>query len=234
MTPGPTIQELIASVETDAASDDALDQLSAASQTVADLEEVADATLAHFVDQCRRSGRSWSEISKALGVTKQAAHKRFSITTPPLDRFTPRARAILPGAAAQALRLNHKFVGTEHILLALYTDTENLAAKVLTEMNVAQAEVEQRILAVTPRGTATSQELPFTPRATECIERAVGEALRLGHNYVGTEHFLLGLFADPTTLAAEILTQLGATHDDARALIVEKLSGYVSKGRWSP
>ena len=231
MTPGPTIQELIAAVQADAASDDALEQLSAASQTVADLEEVADATLAHFVDQCRRSGRSWSEISKALGVTKQAAHKRFSITTPPLERFTPRARAIVPGAAAQALRLNHKFVGTEHILLALFTDAENLAAKVLIEMHVSQSDVEQRILAVTPRGTTTGDDLPFTPRATDCVAAAVAEATQLGHNYVGTEHILLALFADEETLAAEILIQLGATYDDARARVIEKLSGYAPTRR---
>src|SRR6266702_5897109 len=100
MTPGPSLQELISTVRVDAASDDVLDQLVTASRTVAELEEVADAALAHFVDQCRRSGRSWSEISGALGVTKQAAHKRFSFATPPmLERLTPRARSALAAAA---------------------------------------------------------------------------------------------------------------------------------------
>src|SRR5499427_794946 len=106
MTPGPTATELIAAVEADAASDDALDQLSAASQTVADLEDVADAALSHFVDQCRRSGRSWSEISKALGVTKQAVHKRFSFS-PTFERFTLRAKGALEGAADAARSLGH-------------------------------------------------------------------------------------------------------------------------------
>ena len=94
MTPGPTLEQLIATVRADAGSDDALDQLTTAVQTVAALEETADAALAYFVDRCRGNGRSWSEISKALGVTKQAAHKRFSLSAPPLQRLTPRASAV--------------------------------------------------------------------------------------------------------------------------------------------
>src|SRR5215470_5654682 len=112
MTPGPTIDQLIATVRTDAGSSDPLEQLATASRTVAELEEVADAALSHFVDQCRRSGRSWSDISKALGVTKQAAHKRFSLTSAPtFERFTPRARAVLAGSRTEAQRLGHPYVG---------------------------------------------------------------------------------------------------------------------------
>ena len=160
MTPGPSLRELIATVRADAGSGDALDQLATASRTVAELEEVADATVAYFVDRCRFGGRSWSEISRALGVTKQAAHKRFSFANLTLDRFTPRARALLPAA--------------------------------------------------------------------------VTEARRLGHNYVGTEHVLLALFAEPDGLAAKILGQLGATYDDFRDRVVEKLSGFTFPPRPSP
>src|SRR5262245_10563618 len=120
MTPGPTLQELIATVEADAgagAADD-LTQLGTAAKVAADLEEVADGTLTHFVDQCRRNGRSWAEISRALGVTKQAVHKRFS--PPTFERFTVRARGALKGAAAAATRLRHNYVGTEHVLLGLF------------------------------------------------------------------------------------------------------------------
>src|SRR5438876_8092975 len=136
MTPAPSLQELIETVRADAASGDALDQLATASRTAAEVEEVTDAMLSHFVDQCRRRGRSWSEISKALGVTKQAAHKRFSYTPATLERFTPRARALLPGAVSEALRLGHDNVGNEHILLALFTDSESIAAKVLAEAKI--------------------------------------------------------------------------------------------------
>ena len=227
MTPGPTLDQLIATVRTDADRDDPLDQLETASRTVAELEEVADAALSHFVDQCRRSGRSWTEISRALGVTKQAAHKRFSLTTPTLDRWTQRAQALLEHAVAEARRLRHHYVGTEHILLALLADAESLAAKVLADIGIARPAVEAALLEVTPRGTTTVDAPPFTPRAATCLEKSVSEALQLGHNYVGTEHILLALFADPEGLAARILLQLGATYDDARERVIAKLANYV-------
>jgi len=227
MPPGSTVDEMIATVRADAGSDDALDQLAAASRSVAELEEVADAALSYFVDQCRRRGRSWSEISKALGVTKQAAHKRFSYTPATLERFTPRARALLPGAVSEALRLGHDNVGNEHILLALFTDSESIAAKVLAEAKITQATVERRILEANRRGSSTNEAPPFTGEATECLEKAVVEALRLGHNYVGTEHVLLALFANADALAAQILTEAGATHDELRDRIVEKLVGLI-------
>ncbi|HEY5173286.1 MAG TPA: Clp protease N-terminal domain-containing protein [Acidimicrobiia bacterium] len=234
MTPGPSLRELIATVRADAGSGDALDQLATASRTVAELEEVADATVAYFVDRCRFGGRSWSEISRALGVTKQAAHKRFSFANLTLDRFTPRARALLPAAVTEARRLGHNYVGTEHVLLALFADPESLAAKILDETKIAHASIEQQILNVTPRGSGAGDAPPFTPRATECIEGTVAEARRLGHNYVGTEHVLLALFAEPDGLAAKILGQLGATYDDFRDRVVEKLSGFTFPPRPSP
>ena len=91
MTPAPGLRELIETVERDAAGRDPLDLLATASATVSQLEEVGDALLGHFVDRCRRQGQSWSEISTALGVSKQAAHKRFSLPAPALER-EPRQR----------------------------------------------------------------------------------------------------------------------------------------------
>jgi hypothetical protein len=225
MTPGPTLDELIATVRTDATSDDPLDQLAAAARTAADLEEIADAALSHFVDQCRRSGLSWTDISKALGVTKQAAHKRFSFPPRTLERFTPRARALLPQAAAKALRFGHNYVGTEHLLLALFTDQESVAAKVLADAKISEQKVEAFVLQATPRGSSTDDAPPLTPLATRTIEKAVSEALQLGHNYVGTEHLLLALFGDTEALAAQVLAQTGATYDDLRRSIINKLVG---------
>lgn len=225
MTPGPTLEDLITIVRTDAASDNALDQLAAASLTVANMEEVADAALAHFVDQCRRQGHSWSEISKALGVTKQAAHKRFSDAPPSLARFTLRAQKLLAVAVEQAQRLGHNFVGTEHLLLALLADPDSVASKVLADVGVTSAAVEERVIAAMPRTAATADAPPYTPKATTCIEQAISEALRLGHNYVGTEHILLALFAQPDALASSILTQLKVTYEDSRRRVVGKLSG---------
>src|SRR6201996_1476298 len=112
MTPGPTLQELIEAVRADAAAEDPLLQLSQASRTVRELEQTADSVLGHFVDQCRRRGHSWSEISGALGVSKQAAHKRFSFDVPDVERFTERARSVLARSEEEALSLGHGFVGT--------------------------------------------------------------------------------------------------------------------------
>src|SRR6204780_4207337 len=105
MTPAPTLQELIDGVRADSSDDDVLTQLSQASKTVADLEQISDALLGHFVDQCRRSGHSWSEISGALGVSKQAAHKRFSFDVPRFERFTERARSVLAQSEEEAQHL---------------------------------------------------------------------------------------------------------------------------------
>src|ERR1700689_1667796 len=138
MTPAPTLQELIDGVRADSSDDDVLTQLSQASKTVGDLEQVGDALLGHFVDQCRRSGHSWSEISGALGVSKQAAHKRFTFDAPSFERFTERARTALRQSEREAHRLGHGFVGTEHILLALAEVVDGLAARVLDEAGISK------------------------------------------------------------------------------------------------
>jgi hypothetical protein len=226
MTPGPSLQEMIATVRADAAGDDDLEQLATASRAVADLEAVSDATLGHFVDQCRRNGRSWSDISKALGVTKQAAHKRFSFATLNLARFTPRARAAVRAAADEAHRLGHDNIGPEHLLLGMFAPAEGIAAQILDEAGITHADVEQRILDGAARASSLAEaEPPFAPGAIECVERAGAEARRLGHNYVGTEHLLLALFGDSDSLTASILTELGATYDYFRDRVIERLGG---------
>src|SRR5215469_11719216 len=153
MTPPPTLQELIDTVRRDAQTDDPIGQLAVASATASDLEQTTDALLGHFVDRCRRAGRSWSEISAALGVTKQAVHKRFAgalaerlvaatehgVT---FERFTQRARNVLVAANAEAQASGHLEVGTGHLLLALYSEPEGLAAKALTAMQVSREHVE--------------------------------------------------------------------------------------------
>ncbi len=146
MTPSPTLQELIESVQADSPGAEALLQLSQASKTVGDLEQIGDALLGHFVDKCRRSGHSWSEISGALGVSKQAAHKRFTFDAPTFERFTERARVVISQSEGEAHRLGHGFVGTEHILLALVGVTEGLGMRVLEEAGISKAMVEEKFL----------------------------------------------------------------------------------------
>jgi hypothetical protein len=222
VTPGPKLQDLIDGVRADTPGQDELAQLSQASQTVADLEKTSDALLGHFVDQCRRSGHSWSEISGALGVSKQAAHKRFSLDLQSFERFTDRARNVLVQSEEEAHRLGHGFVGTEHLLLALFESPDGLAAQLLGEAGITRPIVEAQVVALIKPGTASEErKLPFTPRAKAVVRNAMHEALQLGHNYVGTEHLLLGLFTDEDAVAAKVLVELGASLDASKARIVE-------------
>ena len=222
MTPGPTLQELIDGVRADTPGEDALTQLSRASKTVADLEQTSDALLGHFVDQCRRSGRSWSEISGALGVSKQAAHKRFSLDAPTYERFTERAQNVLAQSEEEARQLGHGFVGTEHLLLALFDSPDGLAAQILGESGITRSTVEAQIVALIEPGTGSEEgKLPFTPRAKAVVRHALHEAAQLGHDYVGTEHLLLALFTDGDAVAAKVLVELGASLDATRARILK-------------
>jgi hypothetical protein len=234
MTPAPTLQQLIETVERDAPGADLLDLLATALSTVARLEEVGDAVLSHFVDRCRRNGHSWTEISGALGVSKQAAHKRFSYAAPTLERFTERARRAVDAAAEAALGLGHNFVGTEHLLLGLFSQPEGLAARALAEAGVDRAAVEAKVLEVVPRGSEPMLDNPlYTPRASLALQGALEEALRLGHNYIGTEHILLGLMRDRDALAARALKELDVGADWVRTRLVEMVNAIAEQRRQS-
>jgi Clp amino terminal domain, pathogenicity island component len=252
MTPPPSLQELIDTVQQDSPSEDLLDLLITASTTVSQLEDTGDALLGHYVDRCRRAGRSWSEISNALGVSKQAVHKRFAgpiadrlisaTPAPTFERFTDRARAVL-SAAQEAAREQHRDqVGSEHLLLGLYAATRGLAARALEAMHIgreqvlaalaaegAAPEAGQQPAAASPAGDpAPSGRLPFAPDATEALRHTLAEALQLGHNYIGTEHILLGLLHDPDQRAARILASLGATPEETRVRLTEMLRGFTA------
>jgi hypothetical protein len=239
MTPAPSLQELIQSVHTDATSDDALDQLAQASRTAAGLEEVGDALLGHFVDQSRRSGRSWSQISAALGVSKQAAHKRFSFDpstleadSPTFERFTPRARAVLKGATEQAAKRGHEQVETDDLLLTLFEPTSSLAAEVLLAAGITREACEEQLPAEGAGRTATETagRRPFAVEAKYVIRSALEEALSLGHNYIGTEHLLLGLYHNPEDHTTKTLVALGLHYEDARDRLVEVLDKHRAAG----
>jgi hypothetical protein len=232
MTPAPNLHELIETVLADARSTDPLEQLGEAARTASDLEDVTDALLGHFVDRSRRAGRSWSEISAVLGVSKQAAHKRFwaspprdAAGRPTFERFTPRARAVLADAGEQARALRHPSVGAEEILLALFEPAEALAAQVLREAGIDRTAVIDRIAAGPDGGGPPAKgAVPFSPSAIDVLRLAVQEALQLGHNYIGTEHLLLAMFGDDG--ASAILVAVGGSHEDIKNRLSEKLATY--------
>jgi ATP-dependent Clp protease ATP-binding subunit ClpA len=233
MTPAPSLQDLIESVEADASSTDELDQLSHASRTATGLEEVSDALLGHFVDRSRRSGHSWTQISAALGVSKQAAHKRFSFAaatfeplSPTFERFTPRAKAVLDAAAEDARLHGRTHTTTEDILLALFEPAEAIAAQILRDAGITREACERHLGTGPATGTdaeSTDGRL-FTEQAKNVLKSAVEEALRLRHNYIGTEHLLLGLYDDPEDPAPTTLTGLGLDFNNAKDRLTRKLS----------
>jgi hypothetical protein len=236
MAPPPSLQELIAVIRQDSPTDDPLDLLATASTTVTDLSTVGDSVLDHFVAGARRDGRSWAEISSVLGVSKQAAHKRFSpsIQLSPsgnFERMTPRARKTVEAAVEIARGLGHHYVGTEHVLLGQFAEPEAVAARVLATHGLTSANVTEKLLAITPNGAPISDDSqpPFTPRAKQLLSGAVAEALKLGHNYIGTEHILLALFHDGESLAAKIIDELGLTAVQARQGVVAVLSEIVAQ-----
>jgi ATP-dependent Clp protease ATP-binding subunit ClpA len=233
MTPPPTLQDLIDTVRRDSPAHGPLDELSTAAATAAQLESTSDALLSHFVDRCRRDGRSWTEISDALGVTKQAAHKRFAaeiadriiaaVPAPSLRRFTPRARAVL-AAARQAGQESGGPANSGHLLVALYSEPEGIASRVLVAMGVS-AEAARAAFEALPAADAgpQSEASAYTRDVAEALRDALTEALALGHNYIGTEHLLLGLYRSENSPAAAILATVGSTEAEARTRVLELL-----------
>jgi ATP-dependent Clp protease ATP-binding subunit ClpA len=196
--------------------------LTAASRAAADLDRVKDDLLEYFVDGCRAAGKSWTEISGALGVSKQAAHRRFSVPDGQLERFTDLARRVVNMAGAVARSFNHGYVSTEHLLLANLDETQGFGARVLAEQGLSRQAVEAAVLLVTPRAPSEpTGDISFTPRAVTAITGAVTTAIEMNHNYVGTEHLVLALMRDPESLAARILSAHGIDAARMRARILE-------------
>src|SRR5277367_3425434 len=127
------------------------------------------------------------------------------------ERFTDRSRRVVVLAQDQARMLNHQYIGTEHLLLGLIDEGEGVAARVLASLGIKQEMVRQRVEEIIGRGQqAPSGHIPFTPRAKKVLQLALREALQLGHNYIGTEHILLGLIREGEGVAAQVLVKLGA------------------------
>ncbi|QXE35018.1 ATP-dependent Clp protease ATP-binding subunit [Streptomyces sp. GMY02] len=181
---------------------DALDQLQSAVVAADHLGEVADHLIGHFVDQARRSGASWTEIGKSMGVTRQAAQKRFVTKDEPapdmnqdFSRFTPRARSVVVASQNKAREGGHTQIGTGHLVLGLLDDPEGLAARVIVAQGVRLEAIAEAVAEALPEpsGEPVPDLVPFDARAKKALELTFREALRLGHNYVGTEHVLLAL-----------------------------------------
>ncbi|MYS87319.1 Clp protease N-terminal domain-containing protein [Embleya scabrispora] len=196
---------------------DALHQLSDAVIVSDHLGELADHLIGHFVDQARRSGASWKDIGTSMGVTKQAAQKRFVAkgsgeadldVSQGFGRFTDRARNVVVAAQNEARAAGNPEIGPAHLVLGLSAEPEGLAVRALATQGVSPEAVREAALAVLPPGVDALPDLiPYDQSARKVLELTFREALRLGHNYVGTEHILLALLELED--GAGVLTGLG-------------------------
>ena len=148
------------------------------------------------------------------------------------ERFTDRARRVVVLAQEEARLLNHNYIGTEHILLGLIHEGEGVAAKALESLGISLEAVRSQVEEIIGQGgSSPSGHIPFTPRAKKVLELSLREALQLGHNYIGTEHILLGLIREGEGVAAQVLVKLGADLSRVRQQVIQLLSGYGGSGQ---
>jgi len=147
------------------------------------------------------------------------------------ERFTDRARRVVVLAQDEARSLNHNYIGTEHLLLGLITEGEGVAAKALESLDINKDAVRSAVIDIIGEGEKPVEgHIPFTPRAKRVFELSLREALQLGHNYIGTEHLLLGLLKEGEGVASQVLIKLGADLGKVRQTVIELLSGYQRNG----
>jgi ATP-dependent Clp protease ATP-binding subunit ClpA len=138
------------------------------------------------------------------------------------EKFSDRARRVVVLSQEEARLLNHNFIGTEHILLGLVHEDEGVAARALTSLNIRLDDVRREVDEIVGQGgSPPSEHIPFTPRAKKVLELSLREAIQLGHNYIGTEHILLGLLREGEGVACQVLVELGASLPTVRARVLQ-------------
>ncbi|HEX9359464.1 MAG TPA: Clp protease N-terminal domain-containing protein [Streptosporangiaceae bacterium] len=231
MTSSPlSLDTLITFVKAQRPAGSPLDNLSDAVTVSAQLSDQADSLIGHFVDQARRSGASWSQIGASMGVSKQAAQQRFVPRGPvkmetgfgDFSRFTQRARDVLAAAEDLARAADVAGIGSAHLAAALMTQPEGLAARAMTDLGVTGAGLRASLglpeAAPAAEGDTPAERVPLGPSAVATLKAALRQALHLGHNYIGTEHILLGL-VDEQDSTAVTLAGLGVTKPTAQQQI---------------
>ncbi|SOD98254.1 Clp protease N-terminal domain-containing protein [Blastococcus haudaquaticus] len=229
------LDDLISAIEQ--VHDDALDQLSDAVLAADHLGEVADHLIGHFVDRARRSGASWSDIGRSMGVSKQAAQKRFVPKaendldpSQGFSRFTPRARNVVMAAQDEARTAGNATITTAHLVLGLLREPDGLAAKAIAGQGIPADKVRQTAVAtLPPAGGDVPDLIPFDAHAQKALELTFRQALRLGHNYIGTEHVLLALLEVED--GTGVLAGLGLDRDRVESDVVAALSSIAAAPR---
>ncbi|MFF9903070.1 Clp protease N-terminal domain-containing protein [Streptomyces olivaceus] len=231
ITSSVRLDELITAIKK--AHGEPLEQLQDAVIAGEHLGEVADHLIGHFVDQARRSGASWTDIGRSMGVTRQAAQKRFvPKESADLDasqgfsRYTPRARNAVMAAHHAAKTAGNAEGLPEHLVLGLITEREGLSAKAIADQGVTLDAIREAAASALPPAAAEVPELvPYGPAAKKVLELTFREALRLGHNYIGTEHLLLALLEHEH--GKGVLSGLGLDKEAAERYVTEAVAQFV-------
>ncbi|GAA3467990.1 Clp protease N-terminal domain-containing protein [Nonomuraea roseola] len=225
------LDDLISAVKT--SGPDPLTRLSNAVVLGEHLGEVADHLIGHFVDQARHAGASWTDIGRSMGVTKQAAQKRFV----PKDganlieemrnytRFTDRARHVVVAAQEEARTAARDHIEPEHLALGLLHEPEGLAVKIMELLGASPDAVREAMTTTSEGQQAAPEKIPFSGQSKKVLELTLREALRLGHNYVGTEHILLGLLSLEEGPVADGFARLGVAKQAVEERLEQLLKG---------
>lgn len=220
----PDLGTLTARIDAQEASGSSLERLGAAVAIAGDLREVGELVVDRYVHAARADGRSWSQIGEVLGVTKQAAQQRFvaqPMQTAPLPGLSKAASEVVGRAVEEARLLRHRYLGTEHLLLALASD-DGLAGAALQRLDVSAERLTEQIQRII--GPGHSATLGIAPRTKRVLDAARKEARRLGHRCADTEHLLLAV-SETEGAAEQMLREAGAEPGDVRtqlAALLEK------------
>jgi Clp amino terminal domain, pathogenicity island component len=234
-TPPVRLDELIEHVKNKHPNGDALRWVSDAVLVSEHLGELADHLVGHFVDQARRTGASWTDIGRSMGVTKQAAQKRFVPRQPeqsrPGDaggifgRFSGSARRVVVEAQEQARAAGNHQIGTEHLVLGLVRVPDTLAVEAIEALGVTLEAVRAAAAALLdPPDKPVNGHLPFGTDAKRILDLTARETLRLGHDFVSTGHILLALFAHTEGRGARALTEAGLSGPAIEEWVVAALA----------
>jgi hypothetical protein len=220
-----TLDELITEVRTGQPEGTPLEHLTEATGVASRLDELADHLVGHFVDQARRSGASWTAIGQSMGVSKQAVQKRFVGAEPTMDRFTNRAKVVVLKAQYAARERGEQHVTTLHLVLGLLAEWDGLAGQAIEAAGVSRDALAGGVAEALPvAGKPARRHATFSSGFTKVLELGVGESLRLGHDYVGTEHVLLALLEASNEPGARVLTDLGVSKPDVEAWTLQALA----------
>jgi Clp amino terminal domain, pathogenicity island component len=228
MENAPRLDDLITVIK-QRPDDSPLDQLAAAVMLGEHLGELADHLIGHFVDQARRSGASWTEIGASMGVTKQAAQKRFVPKEPggtmasdlrTFARYTDRARKAIVQAQEEARGSGQDHIAPEHLVLGLLHEPDTAATRAVVALDVSPDAIREALVSqFAPPGETASGHIPFAPQSKKVLELTAREALRLRHDHIGTEHLLLGVLSLGEGTTVSTLERLTVTKDRAERQI---------------